>query len=336
MPRGRRMGSRRTSPLMRRQRRQNPPFCPSVAVPRAAPHGPAPHTSSKRGQIAAGSWKRAAVNRAAAPWASAKTAEIRVCRKYAYCRGITHACMRRFPRRLTRTPLLAAARGGAREPWVSFGVSSRRARAPRCSPTAQSKVQPRVWKGRARFPAVPGVVRCGEGLSAFGAPGNSRHWLLLVFPCAGQHAHKLGLQNRGRFSGCADCGAFSPGGRGTAGAASAHRAPLAFHLPSVITSTTRLNFGLFWDSLFFQAAIPCPACGTESGFLLSHPNANCELHASETAVLAALLASGSAAKPGQGQLYCNRARLMQVFPLHLQSTHSGEELSKMAKKAKAN
>lgn len=83
---------------------------------------------------------------------------------------------------------------------------------PRVQPLAQSKVQRRVWKGRARFLAVPGVLRRGEGLSAFGAPGKSRHWLLLVFPCAGQHAHKLGLQNRGRFSGCADCGAISPGG----------------------------------------------------------------------------------------------------------------------------
>lgn len=167
LPRGRRMGSRRTLPLVRRQRRQIPPFCPSVAVPRAAPHGPAPHTSSKRSQIAAGSWKRAAVNRAAvnraaAPWASAKTAEIRVCSKCAYCRGITHAYMRRFPRRLTRTPLLAAARGDAREPWVSFGVSScprrgalSRARAPRCAPApcaapgAEQSAAPRLEGPRA-------------------------------------------------------------------------------------------------------------------------------------------------------------------------------------------
>jgi len=54
-PRCRWMGSRRALPLLRRQLRQNPPFCPPVAVPRAAPHGPAPCTSSKRGQIAAGS-----------------------------------------------------------------------------------------------------------------------------------------------------------------------------------------------------------------------------------------------------------------------------------------
>lgn len=231
---------------------------PYLEPPRTAPHR-APRASGARSPLAL--CKRAAVSRFAAPWASAKTAEFCVCSKDAHYRGITHAYMQRFPRRLTRTPLLAAARGGAREPRVSFGrfilpkersreTRPRRAPAPCAAPwrRAVSEARHRIWKGRAWFPPVPGALRRGEGLSAFGAPGKISALASPRVSRAGQRAHRLGLQNRGRSSGCADGGAVSPGGRGTAGSTSAHRAPLAFHHPSAITTTTRLNFGLFWDS----------------------------------------------------------------------------------------